>query len=231
MRSIFTGWVLTLAAGLSGALAIGLTAAGSGPLQAQRSYPTHQQCWEGVSRAYGSGTAFYNDCKSGERMCPNAGFASAKTGIRIPNTPSCIPQTPEEKAAIAAEAARKARKEAEIKAEINRLGAHREAEIRRKFELRDRAQAAMPSPPPAQPPRQCTKKLRDSFVHEYGQSQADAAAKANASAMRSCGVAGVYRSKGPPQCSGGSGRNWSCAVTAKCEIEICNQGPAGASRQ
>ena len=117
----------------------------------------------------------------------------------------CTRLTPAQKAERdqqrAAEAARAAKFEADVKAEMQRLGAHREAEIRRKLELRDRALAARPTPQPGQSPKQCTRQLVSRQISEVGSTRTDALLQVNSRATASCGIGGSYRGRSEPVCA------------------------------
>lgn len=230
--------------------------------QANRSYPTPAECSRGVAEALGKNTAFINTCNANERMCLNASSTvGRRTGHYLPNTPSCIPRTPEEIAAEKAKALKKAQFEAEVRSEMTRLGAHREKEIRQRLELRDRAQTAMPKPPPPQ----CTTEIVSATPVWQQKTQAAAIAAGKANIGRSCGSARLLSHSGlscaqdaavtlkkPPVGSclacisekqaialgyvPGKGwpkplATWTCRTTAKCERERCTGAPASATRQ
>ena len=157
-KIIFAGFGILLTVVLS------ILAVPNAALRGQAAYPTHDQCFAKLRQKYaGTNTAFINPCPSDTRWCPGHG----------PGVPLCIPKSRQEKAAEEADRLRKARAEAEIRAEIDRLGAHREAEIRRKFELRDRALAARPKAPPT-PPKQCTTQRASATQTWVGKSQVEA---------------------------------------------------------
>ena len=91
------------------------------------------------------------------------------------------------------EAAAKARRDAEVKAETDRLGAHRQAEIRRKLELRDKAMAARPK----EPTKQCRIERNTRNSSWQGKTNGDALLSAQRGVRSLCGSGEMLGSTAP----------------------------------
>ena len=239
---------LGLAALFAAFAALVIPAGKDGQALAQsRTYPSNAQCWAGQRKGQG----YVTGCRSEERFCPNASSDSAAKGYALRGAPSCIPKTPAELAEERAAAQRKARFEAEVQAEVSRLGAHREGEIRRRLELRENALSLRPTPPP----RQCTTQTLPRSQSWQGKDQASAMLSATRGSANVCGRDAKV-STSPPACKRdpvlqmtrppigtclacisekqaialgyvpGRGwpkpnESWTCSVSAQCKVEKC----------
>lgn len=131
-----------------------------------------------------AGSSFAQGCRSGNERCAE---------ITIGPLPEL---TPAEKEAARRRAAAGAAREQRIRDEMRRLGAHREAEIRRRFEMQERAAAARPASAPGMPsaPPPCQMRV----VREKRQGSINTQTLSTASAMR---VPMGARITGPGTCS------------------------------